>query len=57
MRAVDRTILGVLRGWWFKSVVIKVPVEEWREIKLENSRGIAQNLDQNDLKHLLKYAQ
>lgn len=56
MRAVDKTILGVLRGWWFKSVVIKVHVEEWREIKLEN-RGIAQNLDQNDLKHLLKYAQ
>lgn len=37
MRVIEVTILGVFRGWWFKSPAVKVCVEEWEEIKLENN--------------------
>lgn len=53
MRVIKMAFLSVFRGSWFKSAVSKVRVEEWKEIKLENIAGRAQNPNQNGLKYFI----
>lgn len=59
MRVIEVTILDVFRGWWFKSSIIMVRVEEWKASKLDNSSGESSTSRAESFKTfcLLKYGQ